>query len=232
MYQVPFNAVAGVDLLSKALPNGGMIRGIQIDNPTGSWLYIVSERAYCPPYTVGWAMPLTYGQSAITITAGNGPSGQIGTDVGDPWTLYLFDEEVESSAGVPYQFVQNYSPTLLAGQTFTIPTGSALINQNLVSAVVGRQLRIISAAMSYNDFGNFITPQDSSVVCALFSRTTGGISGGMTIGHLNIGPTHPDDVRIFDPSLRLPIDQGFHIAFAQAAFAATDVIIRVQYEVT
>lgn len=108
--QIKFTADPGVTLTSKSLPNGQMIKGIQIDNPSGNWLYVVSEQQYCPPYTIGWAIPTTYDQSSITVEARlTGPASQVGSNQGEAWQIILFDEPQAPSAGTPYQFIQNYT---------------------------------------------------------------------------------------------------------------------------
>lgn len=113
--QIAFTASPGTSLTSKSLPNASWIRGIQIDNPSGNWLYVVSEQLFCPPYTIGWAIPLSYDQSSITVEARlTGPASQIGSNQGEDWSLTLFDEAQSPNAGTPYQFVEHFTPTLTA----------------------------------------------------------------------------------------------------------------------
>lgn len=106
----------GASALSVALSNAAPIRGIQVDNPSGGWLYVVSEQQWVPPYTIGWAMPLSYDQSSITIQYfTTGPASQVGTTAGDNWTLTVFDEAVAQSDGSQYQLNTGFAPLITSG---------------------------------------------------------------------------------------------------------------------
>lgn len=137
----------GVSATSVALSNAAGIRGIQVDNPSGSWLYVVSEQVYIPPYTIGWGLPLSYSQTSITINAVNGPAGQISTSAGDPWTLTLFDEEVDQSAGAQYQFTTGFASTIaLVGFSLNLLSSNTYTQTNvqLIAPVAGKRIRLHS----------------------------------------------------------------------------------------
>lgn len=151
--QQQFSAAPGTNLEFKALSNASPIRGIQIDNPSGSWLFVVSEQLYCPPYTIGWAMPLSYEQASITVRSGNGPSGQVATTQGDNWTLTLNDEAVEPSAGVPYQFTQQFTPNVFtAASSVAFNESNPELSVQLIAGVAGRRIRILSILIVVGEF--------------------------------------------------------------------------------
>lgn len=149
--QIEFTAAPGTSLLAKSLPNGHMIKGIQIDNPSGNWLYVVSEQVFCPPYTIGWAIPTTYDQSSVNVEARLiGPANQTGSNQGENWRLNLFDVEVSPSAGVPYQFILGYTPVLRATSTFQATTtgqGGAVFT-TLIAAIANKRIRLLTAAIT------------------------------------------------------------------------------------
>ena len=114
-----FTANPGVSLTSIQIRGGVPLHGIVIDNPSGNWLFVVELLDYCPPYTLGWSRDFDYAGSAITIRAGNGPSGQVGTNAGDAYTVTLNTDPVGFSAGnvsggggSGSSFIQNFTPTL------------------------------------------------------------------------------------------------------------------------
>jgi hypothetical protein len=143
--KLEFTAAPGVGLASKSLPNGTPIKGITIDNPSGSWLYIVSERQFVPPYTIGWSMPCSYEQSSVTVNAGQSPAGQVSTTQGDPWTLILDSEPVNADTGGPTKaFIDQFTPTLYAAVGPQVIQKS-VVNFNVldIAAIPGKRIRVL-----------------------------------------------------------------------------------------
>jgi len=137
-----FTQAPGVSFRAISLPTGPM-RGIEIDNPSGAWLYIPSLETFVPPYIVGWSYSFPYQVSAIDIIAGNGPAGQLGTAQGEAVVVYLTDEPTVTSEG---------SPTT---GSVVKPLATSTVNQIefrsevelpvvIVSGAVGRIMRLYS----------------------------------------------------------------------------------------
>jgi hypothetical protein len=88
---------------------GSPIRGIKIDNTSGSWLSLIIPGLpvqYVPPYTLGWSMSLLTPLNTVTVNSG-GPSGSVSTNSGTNVTVYVYDESIGDSAGNTY-----YTPIL------------------------------------------------------------------------------------------------------------------------
>lgn len=82
------------------LPNSYQIAGVTIDNPCGSWLLIVEDNTYIPPYTFRFAHTFAPTLNRISIMYANGPAGQISTQEGDVPTAQIYDRPVAESAGL------------------------------------------------------------------------------------------------------------------------------------
>lgn len=96
-----FERAPGVSFQAISLQTG-YLRGVEIDNPSGSWLYIPSNETFIPPYTIGWTFGWPYDVAAFNIIAQNGPSGQLSTSAGDNVVVYLTDIELPTVAGTAY----------------------------------------------------------------------------------------------------------------------------------
>lgn len=174
--QVQFTSPPGVGLISKSLPNGEPIRGIVINNPSGSWLYVVSERQYVPPYTDGWSMPTSYEQSSISINANVGPAGQVSTIQGDPWTLILYSDPVDLSSGGPIDsFIKGFTPivsSLLGGGGGIIVPTLANLAGTWIAAIPNHRIRILTISVSYIANGIFPGTNESPLELVLIDSIT------------------------------------------------------------
>lgn len=92
----------GASLESYIPPGLDYIRGIQIDNPSGTWIWIEAAKAWVPPYTINWGMTLPSAQQSITIRTGNGPAGKLGTTTGSAITVTLWNVSVPDSLGTTF----------------------------------------------------------------------------------------------------------------------------------
>lgn len=146
-------AQPGQDVLEAALPNGTPIRGITIDNPSGSWILVSSEKAYCPPYTLGWSLPLSYDQASVILQAGDGPAGQVATTQGDPWQATIDSETTPPSTGSTYQFTSGFTPSSLyyTSGLQMLANSTTIGPAELIPGIPGRRLRIrrVSMYISY-----------------------------------------------------------------------------------
>lgn len=211
-----FSAAQLVDLEYKSLANGTPIKGIQIDNPGGSWLYVVSENEYCPPYTIGWAIPLTYEQSSITVRSGNGPSDQVGTNQGDDWRLTLFDEDVSPSAGVPHQFIEKFTPNSFSvASLIDVTVNGSPATVLTIAAVANKRLRIKTV-----NIGTFGTDAPFRVE---FWATT-------LLWRFYLRPPQTYEVITFEDGFDLPVGQKFEI-IAYAVWAGNAMNALVTYQV-
>lgn len=77
------------------------IAGIEIDNPSGSWLRITGIDQYVPPYTIGWAFPISPSQMSISILFVDSPSGTPSQLSGSPVTVRLHSIPIPANPGFP-----------------------------------------------------------------------------------------------------------------------------------
>lgn len=99
VYQTP----AGTDL-PEISHHTGLIAGVRIDNPTGSYLRVTATSGiddYVPPYTLAWARPLVPAALKLSVLFGNSPSGAVSDPSGAAVTVTLFNEPQLASNGMP-----------------------------------------------------------------------------------------------------------------------------------
>jgi hypothetical protein len=216
-----FWANPGENLEDVMLPNGNVMRGITIDNPSGTWLYVVSERAYVPPYTLGWATALQYSAASITVKSADGPSGQISTLQGDPWSLTLDEDETSASAGVPAPnkgFIENFTPVLYAATSIPqrLNISDVFVDIIQITGIANKRLRLLDWAVFLD--GDWT----SSIKASIFE-------GANTIDKTQLTESTISYSRTFVPgidctvgnglTLRIFVGIGWHDTYAQGSLA-------------
>lgn len=201
-----FTIAAGSSANSIALPGGNPINSIQIDNASGSWLYIVSEKTYCPPYTNGFVLVLSYSQASITILSQAGPSGQQSTSVGDPWTVIIdTDDTVTPSQGYPYVNKSGQPEWTSFAESFNNATTRGSLTSIVPSAT--QRVRVLSiqmlgAAPVSSSNANIRNLHEINI--NLFYQP----STIITVGLLWVGQNKPVDMLVYNPPLDLPVGQA------------------------
>jgi hypothetical protein len=118
---------------------GTRIRGVIVDNPSGSWVQLdgvgLGFQPYVAPYTMAWSVSLLPSVNELSAKYVAGPIGQVSFLAGAPVVVYVFENQVPSSAGSTFLTPSTPDQTfwkvgggiakgvVSAGQ---IPTGSAL----------------------------------------------------------------------------------------------------------
>lgn len=175
-----FSAAPGQSLPSVALSGGTVIRGISIDNPTGSWLLVQNSLDYIPPYTLGWSKTLEYSAPSLTVLAGNGPTGQVGTATGSNWTLTIDSDPVTDSLGSPAPgtaFVATGTDSIqqVASNILCPRSGVGGGSPNIIVPLPNQRVRIYLVEFTTNDFSDnggatvqvFDTPITTVVTAAI-----------------------------------------------------------------
>lgn len=180
--QKVYTASPGASIQEASLPNGSLIRGISVDNPSGSWLFVKSEMVFIPPYTLGWALALSYAQTSVSVVAGPGPAGQTSTSAGDPWNLTVVTEPLSPSQGVPTPGKNDIIPTAQSSNfAFNGLTAIAANHTdifNLVPGVAGKSVRLLTLSLSY-----YLFVRDAPLMMSIDSGSLGGSIGyALTIG--------------------------------------------------
>lgn len=221
-----FTAAPGVSLRGIGLQTG-FTRGIEIDNPSGSWLYLPNVETFIPPYTIGWSLVFPYDVASLDVVAGQSPAGQVSTTQGDSVTVYLtndIDMKPPSSGETSSQFIQQFTPVLSASiQSGVTVTG---ISVTIITGVAGKRIRLITLSADRVLTGGFgATMPDSGCVFAA------GASGGGNLpirGHL----TAMNPTLFFVYPLGLDILLGANlVANVAGDFADTRIAFGASYQI-
>jgi len=236
-----FTQDPGVSFRAISLPTGPM-RGIEIDNPSGSWLYIPSLETFVPPYIVGWSYSFPYDVTAIDIIANqDGPAGQPSTSDGDPVIVFLTDESIATSEGTPApgkEVRPLTTPVLNLYSEIEVPYANSTITLISAASVLGKMVRIYGFRFWYSinlsAIGGVSRNIDTAVSWWLRGTPTGAAPFDFDefIGG-TISREHPVDVVDFGYQPRdiigTPV-QGHGVTLTtRPAFAATLCIYQLRY---
>ena len=192
-----FVAAPGVSLRGIGLQTG-RTAGIEIDNPSGSWLYIPTLETWVPPYTLGWSQAFPYGVASCDVVAGNGPSGQVGTNQGDGITVYLTDEQVASSPGeiaTGAGFIEGFTPVLSASIGVQVPQSSGVQGTIVASPGANKRIRLLSwDATNANTDPFSVQTSDSPLTFALGDFTAVRMTWRLTVEKGSDGRTYPNGI--------------------------------------
>jgi len=99
-YTFPVAAV-GTQHLGLTLPANRQIRGVSIDNPSGSWLLVTTTGDTVPPYTLGWSRFLNPPALTVGIRFINSPTGTLSNPIldGGPIVVTLDTNPQPNSTG-------------------------------------------------------------------------------------------------------------------------------------
>ena len=134
--------------------SGSPIRGLRIDNTSGSWLGVqIPSLAvqYVPPYTLAWSVTLLTPLNNITVLSG-GPPNSFSTAGGTNVTVYAYTDSVGDSQGNTYytpieqaRVLWKNDQRLVAPKTHT--------SWSLMTGLAGQSYRILyfSAFPYYSD---------------------------------------------------------------------------------
>lgn len=175
-----FTTPVGTDLESIAL-TGSHILGIQIDNPSGSWLRVTGIEQYVPPFTIGWSYPAVPAAASLSVRFTASPSGTPSASTGGPVVVKIGDEPVAPSIGQPSGAAEYQQPgrgdvlytfqsftlidtALTIGATLTPPSGfrfipiSLTVAAGIASAAIGQHIRTPVQVNLIDGFGAQLFP--------------------------------------------------------------------------
>lgn len=219
----------GVDLVS--WNPGFQIAGIEVNNPSGSWLLLSGINQYIPPYRAGWKFSLSPAQAAIDLSFVDSPSGSLSVLAGPDVVVTLYDEQIGTSEGVTTGAGSKVStiPPLLHAIAPSIGTGAAstLISMlaNPTQKIVVRRLEIVP------DLTAGLASQQPfrSIVTVRFEQSGGGV--GTPQWHLAISPESPFSEASFEDGAFV-LDAGTDLditGFAEQGSAKAYYIAMAQY---
>lgn len=209
---------------------GSRIRGVIVDNPSGSWVKLdgpgLGFQPYIAPYTLAWSVSVLPSIQELSAAYVTGPTGQPSSTAGAPIVVYLFESQVPSSGGS--QFVAQTGTTQIATQTVTLSPAVVAI-ADLIVAPPNQRIRITYAELSY---ATMTRSADMAVQLALFYQLTPGTYvGAFGLTTLDISPERPYADMAVGGSGFAP-DPGCSIGFrGLTAFGKIDASVRAHYEV-
>lgn len=233
-----FFANPGVDLLGIGLVTG-YSTGIEIDNQSGSWLYIPTLETFVPPFTIGWSLSFPYAVASVDVLAQDGPAGQISTSEGTGVTVYLSDARVGASAGVPDLSSRGAAASPDYGSAFidqSVEPATAVIQATTaiesaatvifpVAGIANRRVRLYEISISYAVDAGTNEPMDGSVKAF---PNGDGPSDIFAVGIID--PAHPIERLTFAPPHNLPVGEGLQIdLYASWVNVIVDTTVRYRY---
>lgn len=136
---------------------GTRIRGVSVDNPSGSWVKLTwpsANDAWIPPFTLGWSITLVPSQLEVAAQYVGGPTGQSTSTAGMPITVYLSELPVPNSPGSPFvtpgEKIQSALLTIAA-----VPTEASVL---FIPAAAGKSIRVFYASLTQDQ----ISPADGA----------------------------------------------------------------------
>lgn len=193
---------------SMTLP-GTRIRGIKVDNPSGSWVMLdgigMAYQPFIQPYTLAWADSPLPSLAELKATYVTGPTGQPVSIAGQPLVVYLFEEQVPSSGGS--QFVTSTPEELSITVTITA-LSIAQVTPILGPPPAGQRYRLFGAKLNEAE-----APSADANVFGL-SGVHGLLQESITtadLGDLAIGPGQHADSDDYGTGLDVSVDNGVSI---------------------
>lgn len=232
-----FFQLPGVSFVAIALQTG-RANGIEIDNSSGSWLFIPSMETYIPPFTIGWSMDFPYAVTSVDIQATNGPAGQVSTTQGTGVTVYLFDDKVGSSPGsadvagitraggspdAGSAFIQGFTPLIQRTNTVLIPYSTGF-DAIIIAGTTGKRIRMRSVEFTLQPFSG-VPPinWDSAVAVQLWTDTLDNVVTR------RLTTETPSQAVSYDAGLSLGVGEAIHLQ-AFADLATSTVAWSIGYE--
>ena len=138
---------------------GTRIRGVIVDNPSGSWVKLdgvgLGFQPYIAPYTMAWSVSLLPSVTELSAVYVDGPIGQSSSNTGAPLVVYLFETQVPSSPGSA--FVVSSAPVRVYDNVSTSATPYATLSVQVVAAPgVGKRIRILALYIAVRTAGGYI----------------------------------------------------------------------------
>lgn len=134
--------VVGTDRLDTMLLGGQQIRGVQVDNPSGSWLYLPEIQEYVPPYVLGWARNIRNAVLKLSFKFVDGPSGQLSTRAGGLPLADIYDTNIPDSEGVPFQSRQDQPEINSTQNSVDMSAATGNVTTNLLGGSLTSRLRV------------------------------------------------------------------------------------------
>lgn len=203
-----------------AMQEGFLIRGVVIDNPSGSWVVLKPTLQYIPPYTFGWSTNIVPGQQVMGAAYIDGPVGnQPSSKAGLPVVIYLYDIQVGNQAG--YTFVDTNPDTLLLNGVVTATLAGS--QPTLLTPPSGKRIRLLSANIGYTIVTAPVNPECPAKMSLRWLSNTGVI-----VIQLAVGPDQLTDDIPFEYDF--PVDESISANF-QSLWANVGIIYSVRYQI-
>jgi hypothetical protein len=219
------NQAGGIGAMT--LP-GTRIRGVIVDNPSGSWVMLdgvgLGFQPFIAPYTLAWSVSVLPSIAELSAAYVAGPIGQPSSSAGAPMVVYVFEAQVPSSGGSA--FIQPVPEVIPPVATTLLVSSTGLTTVDYEPGIpTTSRMRLLSCQVGYDytDIG-FVLDSNASVI---FRERLGVAPPGVTLGQVGISPESPQQTFDFG-GLTMPPGQHLYIA-SQSAFNVVPVIVTPIY---
>jgi hypothetical protein len=192
---------------------GFAIRGITVDNRSGSWLWISELEQYVPPYTLGWRRGLRWVARTINVRFVTAPRGTIpSTEVGEPVYVWLANYDVTDDEGT--QVIAAREPEIFITGDNLIASAAPGYQESArqIDNLATESVRLYMLEM-YNDVPYQTGSQRvlGAIYCNVHQRTPSGSVLANPLKRMLLTPNKEIDHFIFPGGRQLPV--GYDIVF-------------------
>lgn len=205
---------------------GSRIRGVIVDNPSGSWVKLdgpgLGFQPYIAPYTLAWAVSLLPSVDEIIATYTVGPVGQPSSLAGAPLVVYLFEAQVPSSAGSTFSIASGLTQISTVG----VLAVAATQQQQLVAAVASQRISVLSVAVGYDWAAGNRASYQYEIPVLVQPYPFGSPGSGLAV--INVNPQQPSIETVYPGGLSLAPGVALYAALT-ALWGATPIVITALY---
>lgn len=208
------------------LPGGYRVASCQIDNPSGSWLKILQDDTYVPPYTIGYVHNFPTSVQSVDIVFSNGPAGQISTQQGDSLTLEIDSEHQSESLGTA-QFIDQFTPVSVASDQQTVTFSVGITARVLIAAIANKRFRILTVNTTLVPFASNPAVSWDTGASVRFFQNTDGVDN---VALVRLNSFHPVDSQVFSGGLDCVVGRPLKYS-AFVDFFTLPIGIMVTYQI-
>jgi hypothetical protein len=188
---------------------GSRIRGVIVDNPSGSWVKLdgigLGFQPYIQPYTLAWSVSVLPSIDELSASYVPGPIGQPSTNAGSPLVVYVFEAQVPSSGGSTFQ--PQTTEQSIATVSYVATSGT--VTAVHIPAVANQRIRLISLKLTLAFTVAAGIANDTSTRAGVFST-----AAGITLAQLDVGPGQLSDDLGFGNGIPLPVSDSLSVTLA------------------
>jgi hypothetical protein len=174
------------------------IATIQVDNPTGRWLYVEPLSDYIAPYTIGVKRELRPRTASVMLTYADAPAGgSANLDVGEVIVVTIYDQWLGEDSGLTYKIATDTDKIVTAIRSLRDGWGDLALEEDIhaIASIGDGDVEILPDigqlyAVSYIVITNDVVHWNGVIGSALFTFYYDGPNPSPPI---NVMVNFPDD---------------------------------------